>query len=236
MAAHWSTRRGIGHARRAGAAPAPRRRCVGTLVQQLPLRQSGAFRIRAKTREKRLRIDLHRTKSCNSSERPLKEPLLGRVDSSLGRHSLAQASLGPNDDPDPSGVRRQRSLRVLVADDEPLVGAALRRVLAAHEVVVVGGGLAAVEAIRTQAPFDVVICDVMMPDLSGPRVYESVRETHPALLGRFLFITGGVIHEGCRRFLASMPDQVLYKPFDLCTVREKVRRTAGIDGDDAVEM
>jgi len=157
---------------------------------------------------------------------------LGRVDASLGRFPLPQGPLGPDDDPDPSGVRRQRSLRVLVADDEPLVGAALRRALAAHDVTVVGGGLAAVDAIQRGEPFDVVICDVMMPDLSGPRVYEAVRRTHPGLLSRFLFITGGVIHEGCRRFLASLPNQVLHKPFDLCTVREQVRRAGGVDVAD----
>lgn len=145
---------------------------------------------------------------------------MGRADSSL--QSLP--FLGPNDDPDPSGVRLQRRLRILVADDEPLVGAALRRALGAHDVTVVASGAAAVAAIHSGVPFDLVICDVMMPDLSGPRVYESVRDTHPAILSRFVFITGGVLHEASRKFLSSIPNQVLYKPFDLEAVRELVRR------------
>jgi CheY-like chemotaxis protein len=134
---------------------------------------------------------------------------------------------GAGDDPDPSGVLVQRRLRVLVADDEPLVGAALRRALAAHDVTLVGGGVAAIAAIRAAGELDLVLCDVMMPDLSGPRVYEAVRESHPALLARFVFITGGVVHEASRKFLQSVSNRVLYKPFDLCTLRELVLSHAG---------
>jgi CheY-like chemotaxis protein len=134
---------------------------------------------------------------------------------------------GVGDDPDPSRVLVQRRLRVLVADDEPLVGAALRRALAAHDVTVVGGGGAAITAIQGEAEFDLVLCDVMMPDVSGPRVYEAVRGSHPALLSRFVFITGGVVHEASRKFLQSVTNRVLYKPFDLATLRELVLSHAG---------
>lgn len=148
---------------------------------------------------------------------------MGRADSLFESSPFPPASAGPGDDPDPSGVQRRRRLRILIADDEPLVGAALRRALAAHDVTVVGGGLAAVAAIRAGTPFDLVICDVTMPDLSGPRVYEAVRATHPALLPRFVFITGGVAHEASRKFLGALPNQVLNKPFDLAAVRDLVR-------------
>ncbi|MFT3767036.1 MAG: response regulator [Minicystis sp.] len=130
-------------------------------------------------------------------------------------------------------MRRRRRLQILIADDEPLVAAALRRALAAHDVTVVGGGAAAVAAIQAGTPFDLVICDVVMPDLSGPRVYEAVRETHPDMLARFVFITGGVIHEASRRFLATVSNLVLHKPFDLCVVRDVVRRCAEADADAA---
>lgn len=134
---------------------------------------------------------------------------------------------GPRRDPDLSGVHRRRRLRILIIDDEPLLGAALRRALAAHEVTVADGGVAGVALLQEAgAPYDLVLCDVMMPDLSGPRVYDSVRETCPEILARFVFVTGGVIHETCRRFLASVPNPVLSKPFDLLQVRELVRRCA----------
>ena len=147
---------------------------------------------------------------------------MGRVDGSLPHLPFPPADAEQNDDPDPSGVRRQKRLRVLVADDEALVGAALKRALAAHEVTVVPGGHAAVLALRERGPFDLVLCDVMMPDLSGPRVYEAVREALPEMAARFVFITGGVLQEQHRKFLHALPNRVLYKPFDLNTVRELV--------------
>jgi len=138
---------------------------------------------------------------------------------------------GSGDDPDPSGVQQRRPLRILIADDEPLVGAALRRALAGHDVTVVQGGVDAVAAIGKR-PFDLVICDVMMPDMSGPRVYETVAETHPEILARFVFITGGVIHEASRKFLGALSNQVLYKPFDLAAVRALVARAMVTEAGD----
>lgn len=138
-------------------------------------------------------------------------------------------------DPDASGVRqkpRQPVRRVLIVDDEPLVGTALKRVLAHHDVTVVASGAAAISVIDVSDSFDVVICDVMMPGMSGPRVYEIVSAAHPEMRSRFVFITGGVPHEGTRLFLASVPNQVLYKPFDLCAVRDAVR-DVGDAGDRA---
>jgi CheY-like chemotaxis protein len=123
--------------------------------------------------------------------------------------------------------RVARRLRILVVDDEPAVGAVLRRVFrGAHDVTVVQKGSAAVSMIDAGAEFDVLLCDVVMPDLTGPEVYEALRARHGRLLDRFVFITGGALHESARRFLASVAAPVLYKPFDLAALREQVRRIA----------
>lgn len=157
---------------------------------------------------------------------------MGRADPPLAIHQRPRTAGGPNDDPDPSGVSHRRRLRILVADDEPLVGAALRRALSGHDVRVVGGGVEAVAVIQREADFDLILCDVMMPDLDGPSVYEAVRATHPALLPRFVFITGGVLQEKCRQRLAALPNQVMVKPFDLATVRALVHRAGDGDPDE----
>ncbi len=136
------------------------------------------------------------------------------------------------DSPDESGVRSvDRRTRVLVVDDEPMIGASLKRILSAlHDVTVLTSGRDALAAIRDGEAFDVVICDVMMPALSGLEVYEAVRETHPAAAERFVFITGGVLHEEGRRFLESVPNPVVFKPFDIATVRALVWKVARIAG------
>jgi two-component system cell cycle sensor histidine kinase/response regulator CckA len=114
---------------------------------------------------------------------------------------------------------------MLVVDDEPVIGSVLRRIFrGTHDVTVAEGGQQALSMMDAGADFDVVLCDVVMPDLTGPQVYEAVRERHPRLLDRFVFITGGAIHEKTRTFLASIESPVLSKPFELGAVRELVRR------------
>jgi CheY-like chemotaxis protein len=118
-------------------------------------------------------------------------------------------------------------LRILVIDDEPVIGAVLRRIFAGtHDVTVTAHGREALAILDADAEFDVVLCDVVMPELTGPDVYELVRLRHPRLLDRFVFITGGALQEKSQRFLASVANPVLHKPFDLGTLRETVRRVA----------
>ncbi len=112
-----------------------------------------------------------------------------------------------------------------MVDDEPVMGSVLQRIFGlAHEVTVVGHGKAALSMMDSGAEFDVVLCDVMMPDLSGLQVYEAVRERHPHLVDRFIFLTGGVLHEKSREFLSSLANPVIKKPFELGALRELVRR------------
>ena len=127
--------------------------------------------------------------------------------------------------PPPSRGRTLRRGRVLVVDDEPVIGSVLRRILGtSHEVTVADHGRVALSLIDAGTDFDVVLCDVIMPDVSGPQVYEAVRQRHPRLLDRFVFITGDPLHEKTRQFLASIKNPVLTKPFDLAPLRDLVRR------------
>jgi CheY-like chemotaxis protein len=127
--------------------------------------------------------------------------------------------------PPPSKGRLARRPRILVVDDEPVMGSLLQRIFSAgHEVTVVQHGRDALSIMDGGADFDVVLCDVVMPEISGPQVYEAVRQRHPRLVDRFVFMTGGALHERSRAFLASIKNPVLTKPFELATIRELVRR------------
>jgi CheY-like chemotaxis protein len=139
------------------------------------------------------------------------------------RHPPANAgdssARGPAGPPDGAG-----RVRLLVVDDEPAVGAAMRRIFAAdHDVTVVYGGREAIEAIEA-APFDVVLCDVMMPDLTGVEVYEAVRAARPELAARFVFVTSGAFDDRCREILSSIPNPVVPKPFDATILRATIER------------
>ncbi len=105
------------------------------------------------------------------------------------------------------------------------MGSVLRRIFCpSHEVTVALHGKEALSILDTGAEFDVVLCDVVMPEISGPQVYEAVRQRHPRLVDRFVFITGGTLQEKSRTFLSSISNPVLTKPFELGALRELVRR------------
>jgi PAS domain S-box-containing protein len=108
--------------------------------------------------------------------------------------------------------------RILLVDDEQLVRTLLADLLAPHhDVASVDSGPAALSALEHDA-FDVVLCDVMMPTMTGVDVYRHVAATWPGLEQRFIFITGGAFTVELENFLARSGNPVLSKPFQLQAV------------------
>ena len=105
--------------------------------------------------------------------------------------------------------------RVLIVDDEP----ALLRSIAAligdtHDVVTVGSGRQALETLRKDAAFDAIVADLMMADVTGMDLYQAARTELPGLETRFLFMTGGAFTAESRKFLDTIPNRCVDKPFD----------------------
>ncbi len=107
---------------------------------------------------------------------------------------------------------RDVRLRVLVVDDDPLVGRALVRVLKQHDVSSVSDGEEAVRLILGDSPPDLVLCDLMMPGLSGMDVWERVKAGRPDRLATIVFVTGGAFTERAELFLQHTVVKVLKKP------------------------
>jgi len=123
----------------------------------------------------------------------------------------------------PPPSEREHSARVLIVDDEPAILRALSRVLSGYQVTRALSGKEAVAHIERSGPFDVVFCDVMMPELSGIDVYERAREVCPGQEQRIVFITGGAFTEQAAAFIDSIDNPKLSKPFDAGEVRALVR-------------
>jgi PAS domain S-box-containing protein len=120
----------------------------------------------------------------------------------------------------------QQALRVLVVDDEPLIGRAVARCLGRqHAVRWVASGAEALELLVPEN-FDVIFLDVMMPDMTGVEVYQRVRDAHPEFLGRIVFLTGGAFTTQAREFLEAVPNIQLGKPFDGQQIRDVAQQTA----------
>jgi two-component system cell cycle sensor histidine kinase/response regulator CckA len=117
-------------------------------------------------------------------------------------------------------------LRVLVIDDEPLVGRAVERILAPGTVEVAVGGRAGLDRVLHDGPWDAILCDLVMPDLSGTDVFEAATRVRPALARRFVFMSGGAFTPRLRAFIDENPERCLGKPFDNGALRAAIDRAA----------
>lgn len=133
--------------------------------------------------------------------------------------------------PSPPTPRR----RVIVVDDEPALCAALKRSLGArHDVRTFTCARDALAALAAGDRCDVVVCDLMMPDLNGVEFYRAVGCESPALAARFVFITGGALTPCVRAFLDTTDRPWLAKPLDLGRLEAQIERlAAGATGGEA---
>lgn len=161
------------------------------------------------------------------------------VESTLGKGSrfvvrlpthtgLRPAGAVPEASPGPA---RERRLRILLIDDEAAIRSAFRRLLSPpHEVVEAADGRAALARLEADAGFDLILCDLIMPDVDGPAVHEAVAERWPELIERLVVCTGGAFTERSAAFLERVPVRVLEKPVTPVALLELVRSVAGSSG------
>jgi CheY-like chemotaxis protein len=128
------------------------------------------------------------------------------------------------DETKPSGARRRHG-RVLVVDDEPALGRALHTVLSdENEVVVTTSASAALVRLLAGEWYDVVLCDVRMPDMDGVEFHRRLSATLPEEAHRIVFITGGGLTAHATAFFEHAPNLLLQKPLDLEGLRALIAR------------
>jgi CheY-like chemotaxis protein len=131
-----------------------------------------------------------------------------------------------------SGVRP----RLLIVDDEQAVTMLLRHALAgeAYDVTAVASGREALTALQQQK-FDLILCDLMMPEMTGEDVYLEATRVQPELASRFVFLTGGAFTPRGRQFIASVDAPVLEKPFEVGPLRALLRERLGERAAEAAQ-
>jgi signal transduction histidine kinase len=159
------------------------------------------------------------------------------VDSELGKGSLFRVLLPratalqpelPEPERQPSVFGPTRRGRVLVVDDEPMIATAIGRTLGLdHDVVLASAAATALQRISQGEQFDVILCDLMMPQMTGMDLYEELVRAWPGQADRMVFLSGGAFTAAARAFLDDVPNRMLEKPFDtrqlLALVNERTR-------------
>jgi PAS domain S-box-containing protein len=118
--------------------------------------------------------------------------------------------------------------RILVVDDEPDVGAALQLALdPEHEVLSLQEGRAALARLMAGDRFDLILCDLMMPGMSGTDLFREISRLYPDQAERVIFITGGAFTPSSREFLSSVANPCLEKPFRLDQLQAAIDERLG---------
>ena len=149
------------------------------------------------------------------------------VESEVGRGttfrvSLPRAKAAMTQSGEPVGERpaAKHGSRVLVVDDEPGVGAYLRRMLGReHDIEVVTDAREALTRCVAGEEFDVLLCDVMMPAMTGADLYRALEPVRPKLAAEMIFMSGGVFSAESRKFLDHVPNRRIDKPIDIRRLR-----------------
>ncbi|MDB4942645.1 MAG: Sensory box histidine kinase/response regulator [Labilithrix sp.] len=122
--------------------------------------------------------------------------------------------------PPPSSGRRGR---ILCVDDEPALGLALRRALVAeHDVVLTTSPNEALQQVRDGEVFDLLLCDLVMPGMSGVDFHDELESFAPELARRIVFLTGGALNARSREFFETAPNRRLDKPIGLDELRTTI--------------
>lgn len=137
----------------------------------------------------------------------------------------------PAAEPGPGGSSARASV-LLVDDEVALARAWASEISGAHDVKVVDGAPAALAELAVRR-YDVILCDLRMPGMTGDELYAKVNETDPAQASRFVFMTGVGFGAGIERFLASSGRPVLEKPFTTEVVLAAITKVLAQDSGPA---
>jgi signal transduction histidine kinase len=152
------------------------------------------------------------------------------VDSEVGRGSLFRVVLpiaGPPVSPTARGEKPEDAIaavrgRILVIDDIPTIGRLIADALPEHDVTVVSQAREAFGHLEANETFDVILCDLLMPELGGGDVLKRLEAEWPHLAANVIIMTGGAFTPESRELLKRSKQMVLSKPFSIEELRTTI--------------
>lgn len=116
---------------------------------------------------------------------------------------------------------RAPPFRALVVDDEAMIGRLVQATLAACQVEVTVDPTVALDWLAERS-YDLILCDLAMPEMSGIELYQRLSARRPNLALAFVLMTGSAFDETLHRFLKETSVRVLRKPFTVRALQELV--------------
>jgi CheY-like chemotaxis protein len=125
--------------------------------------------------------------------------------------------------PSSASEETPRRARILVIDELPVIGETIAAVLTEHDVTVVRRPSEAFARLGANDAFDVILCDLMMPELGAREILDRLKVKWPHLLPNVVFMVDGVLAPEAREFLGVSSQRRLMKPFSVGELRATVR-------------
>jgi signal transduction histidine kinase len=117
--------------------------------------------------------------------------------------------------------RTTRRAKILAIDDEPMIAKVITRAIGRdHDVTTTNRGRDALDLVRGGARFDLILCDLMMPEMTGAEVFDEMRRIAPEQAAAIVFLTGGAFTPSAQQFLDGVANRRLEKPFEASAILE----------------
>jgi DNA-binding NtrC family response regulator len=122
----------------------------------------------------------------------------------------------------------QAPLTILIIDDELGITQGMARLLRrdGHSVDTAENGRLALAQLQKRH-YDLLLCDLRMPELSGPDLYQILTRHHPDLCQRMIFLTGDLLSPTSQAFLEQHGLSCLFKPFHAAELRRAIHQALG---------
>ena len=122
-----------------------------------------------------------------------------------------------------AGTDQGASLRLLLIDDDATLLKSISRSLSRNDVTACSSAEDALALLRANERFDAILCDLMMPGLTGMELHHEVSTLRPELVGSMMFMTGGAFTPEAQAFLDDPRIKWIEKPFPAAEIQARVR-------------
>jgi CheY-like chemotaxis protein len=150
------------------------------------------------------------------------------IDSDIGRGTTVRIQLPSSESGTIAAARHEPSSgqtlrgRILIVDDEPRLALAVKDMIGPeYDTHIVTSGAEAL-SLLTKEPrpsFDLILCDLHMPEISGMDLHDKLSALQPAMAEQMVFMTGGTFSERSREFVGRVANACIDKPIDLGRLR-----------------